>query len=64
LREKSHKDIDQDYLDIIISQYSGSGYHMVKTWAQSGSEIDRVKLRHLVFNFVENWLMAVDDACA
>ncbi|OUR90099.1 hypothetical protein A9Q81_20070 [Gammaproteobacteria bacterium 42_54_T18] len=62
LREENHTDVDQDYLDIIISQYSGSGYHMVKTWAQNGSEIDSSKFRHLVFNFVDGGLKAVDDA--
>ena len=63
LREKNHTDIDQDYLDNIISQYAGSGYHMVKTWAQNDSEIDSSKFRHLVFNFVDGWFKAVDDAC-
>ncbi|OUR90106.1 hypothetical protein A9Q81_20115 [Gammaproteobacteria bacterium 42_54_T18] len=64
LRESNHKCIDQDYLEIIISQYTGSGYHMLKTWAQNDRELDRTKLRSLVVNFVENWFNAVDDACS
>lgn len=63
LREKKHTEIDHDYLDIVISQYAGSGFHMVKTWAQNDSEMDSSKIRNLIYHFVDSWFKAVDEAC-
>lgn len=61
LRERNHTDIDQDYMDIVISKHTGSGYHMVKAWAQIDGELDESKLRYLISNFVDGLLREVGD---
>ena len=61
LRERTHIDIDQDYMDIIISMYTGSGYHLVKSWAQIEGELEESKFRHLIFNFLDGFLRELDE---
>ena len=61
LRESDQKDVDQDYMDIVISKYTGSGYYLVKSWAQIDGELDESKFRRLIFNFVNGLLSEMND---
>lgn len=61
LRERGQKDVDQDYMDIVISKYTGSGYHLVKSWSQIDGDFDESKLRRLIFNFMEGLLAEMID---
>ena len=61
LREGDQKDVDQDYMDIVISKYTGSGYYLVKSWAQIDGELDESKFRRLIFNFVNGLLSEMND---
>lgn len=62
LRERNQQYIDHDYLDLVISQHTGYGFHLAKAWAQTDNEIDPVKIRELIFSFLESLFKAVDRA--
>ncbi|WP_374972346.1 TetR/AcrR family transcriptional regulator [Spongiibacter marinus] len=52
MRESNISDVDQVYLDIIISQYAGSGYYLIKCWAQNDGELAPEKFRGLISSFI------------
>ncbi|MGJ8686298.1 MAG: TetR/AcrR family transcriptional regulator [Spongiibacteraceae bacterium] len=62
LRENNHTNIDQDYLDIIISQYTGSGYHLIKAWAQSDGDLDKLKFTSIITTYIGGLFGAVELA--
>lgn len=61
-REHAHKGIDHDYLDIVIAQYSGAGYHMMRAWAQIDDDLDPKKITTLVSRYVEGAFTAISEA--
>ncbi|MCG8672074.1 MAG: TetR/AcrR family transcriptional regulator [Pseudomonadales bacterium] len=61
LRERNLKSIDHDYLDIIISQFTGSGYHLLKCWAQPDNALDSEKLHKMIIEFLEGFLRSLED---
>lgn len=61
LRENQQKEIDQNYLDIIISQYAGSVYYLAKAWAQTDGNLEPTKLSHILQVYLDNLFMAIED---
>ena len=61
LRARNLKNIDHDYLDIIISQFTGSGYHLLMCWAQPDNSLDSVKLHKMIVEFLEGFLRSLED---
>ncbi|MGJ8687466.1 MAG: TetR/AcrR family transcriptional regulator [Spongiibacteraceae bacterium] len=59
LRESDFSELDQDYLEVVISQHSGYGFYLVKAWAQCDSDLEPPKLQQLIYNFIDSLFKAV-----
>lgn len=61
LREGDYTSIDHDYMDVVISQYTGSGFYLLKEWAQSSGDVSPEKLRKSMVVYIESLFQAVYD---
>lgn len=61
LREGDYVSIDHDYMDVVISQYTGSGFYLLKEWAQSSVDVSPEKLRKSMVVYIESLFQAVYD---
>ncbi|WP_374972390.1 TetR/AcrR family transcriptional regulator [Spongiibacter marinus] len=64
LREGNHTNIDQDSLEMVIANSTGSGYHMISAWAKSDKQLDNKKFicfaKLYIDVFFESVKLAID----
>lgn len=66
LREGNHTNIDQDSLEMVIANSTGSGYHMISAWAKNDKQLDNKKFicfaKLYIEVFFESVKLAIDSS--